>query len=64
MSHLLGKKKEVGGRGGTETAWEIGLELGLWVPKELLEKVSKAAEEQLVWHLVLGHCSWEDRIES
>lgn len=63
MSHLLGKKK--GGGGGTETAWEIGLELGLWVPKELLEKwVSKAAEEQLVWHLVLGHCSWEDRIES
>lgn len=60
MSHLLEDKK----RGETERVWKIGLELGLWVPKELERWVSKAAEEQLVWHLVLGHCSWEDRIES
>ena len=52
-------------RRGTVRVWETGLELGLWVPKELLERwVSKAAEEQLGRELVLGRCFWEDRVES
>lgn len=52
-------------RNETEGACKMGLELGLWAWKKLLERwMWEAAEEQLVQHLVPGPCFWVNALES